>query len=77
VEAGVTDRSGRESDVDLAPITATDVVRRSDPFTITKDSALEPASVRSGDIGEQRSTPDNLSWAPSSRATHEVEGDAY
>jgi hypothetical protein len=25
--------------------TATDAVRRSDPFTITKDTALEPASV--------------------------------
>jgi hypothetical protein len=30
---------------DLALITATDAVRRSDPLTITKDSALEPASV--------------------------------
>jgi hypothetical protein len=30
---------------DLALITARDAVRRSDPLTITKDSALEPASV--------------------------------
>ena len=30
---------------DLTLITATDALRRSDPFTITKDCALEPASV--------------------------------